>query len=120
MNGETNIPLVRPGQDCVYFLRLRGVIVYVGISNNFYARISSHLARKDMEFNSASFKIVSSREAAVKIEDLLIRGLLPKHNKCLKTKRGREQLEAYRNSPIGLWMRGKTDINPNSLKPSKT
>lgn len=119
MNGETSIPIIRPGQDCVYLLRLRGVIVYVGISNSFYNRIGAHLSRKDMEFDSVSFKLVGSRSAAMKIEDMLIRGLQPIHNACSRTKRGVAKWREWRNSTIGKEMMTRAYANRRPRKSKK-
>jgi len=86
MTGEIPFPMVRPGQNCVYFLRHRGVIIYVGITNGFYSRLSSHIHRSDIVFDSVSMLPVATRARASYLEDKFIRCLRPKYNRCKKAK----------------------------------
>lgn len=85
---------MKRGQNCVYIFRFKGRVIYIGATSNFYSRAGTHLFRQGFIFDSLSFLPTKDRSEANRIEDILIRKYNPKHNGCMRTRRGRKQHRA--------------------------
>jgi hypothetical protein len=78
--GLSRFELV-PEEPCVYFLGLRGEVVYVGQTLALPARLAQH--RRNIEFDSASFLRVVADDLN-EVERAFILLFLPKHNGTIK------------------------------------
>jgi hypothetical protein len=100
-------PLIR--RSGVYFLKLRGEIVYVGQSVNMFVRVNSHL---DKEFDEVLFFACEPHELN-RWEGFFIRFLRPRLNG------GCSSEEANASAPISdLWQRvagWKNDLDPADI-----
>lgn len=78
---ETNCGLkieTLDGSSGIYFLLHKGVVVYIGQSNNLMARVYAH--KIDKKFDTIKYVIVSDRHVRLNLERALIKKYKPLYN----------------------------------------